>query len=292
MSVWPNDYMEMVVNDVNKYNGTRKIIKAGLIERYTVRYSSPEKLHPNPNDEFSQPDIGPNLEIVSKYGVEARRCINYDMPVFEEPMIVQKMEPDGYMLLNGHHRWFAAIRAQVKKVHIKIINLVSEADVHRMINDTNNTRLVSFDFDEVLLSADENNQSPIINSLFSRKIKERLRIGAPEVIRAFRASDFDVCVYTAGYLTEEEIRDFFSMYDLEVNIIVNGINEKRKNVEGGRKHLKELLRDRYKQIVHVDNESVICTNHTYMDYDIYDISDYASVWSTGIENIINTVLSQ
>ncbi|MBP3241914.1 MAG: ParB N-terminal domain-containing protein [Oribacterium sp.] len=33
-----------------------------------------------------------------------------------DPIIVEKMYPDGYMILNGHHRWAAATRLGLKKV--------------------------------------------------------------------------------------------------------------------------------------------------------------------------------
>ena len=29
---------------------------------------------------------------------------------WEEPLIVEKVHPEGYMLLNGHHRWAAALK--------------------------------------------------------------------------------------------------------------------------------------------------------------------------------------
>jgi len=118
MAVWPNDYIEKVLNDVEKYNGIRKTKKAGLIERCMIKSCNPAHLHPNPNDEFSHSDIGPNFGIVGKYADTVRFSMDHDLIIFDEPLTVQKMEPDGYLLLNGHHRWFAALRMGVKKVHI------------------------------------------------------------------------------------------------------------------------------------------------------------------------------
>lgn len=289
MAIWPEDYIEKVLKDVEKYNGVRKVVRAGLIERCAIKNCAPERIHPNPIDEFSQPDIGPNLGIVGDYV----KLINYnesqELPIFKEPLIVQKMEPDGYLLLNGHHRWFAALRMRVKKIHIQIINLITENDLSRMINKTEKTKLASFDFDEVLLSADENDQAPIRDSLFSKKIKERLRVGAPEVIKAFSENGYDICVYTSSYLTEEDFEDFFSMYELKVDVVVNGINEKRNNTAGNTQNLKEMIRDKYKHIAHVDNESVICTNHITKDYEIHEIAD-AKTWEEGIKNIIKVIV--
>lgn len=287
MTLWPEDYTENVLKDIEKYNGVRKVVKANLFERCAIKHCAPERLHPNPADEFSQPDVGPNMGIVGDYAKQISYDLPRDLPIFKEPLIVQKMEPDGYLLLNGHHRWFAAVRMKVKKIHIKIINLIGEKDLSRMMNKTDNKKLASFDFDEVLLSIDENNQEPLRDSLFSRKFKERLRAGAPDVIKAFSENGYDICVYTAGYLTEDDFEDFFSMYDLKIDIVVNGINEKRNNTSSTSKTLKEMIRDRYGLIVHVDNESVICTNHVTKDYDIYEINNVADTWSEGIKAIIS-----
>lgn len=290
MGIWPDDYVEKVLKDVEKYNGVRKIVKAGLIERCAVKYCAPEKLHPNPEDEFSQENIGPNMEIVGNYADDIKflQC-HPSMDIFEEPMEVQKMEPDGYLLLNGHHRWFAALRMNVNKVHIHIVNIVNSADVNRMIDSTTNSKLVTFDFDEVLLSADESNQAPLLYKFFRNKYKERLRSGAPEVIRAFQNKGYDVCVYTSGYLSEDDFKDFFSMYEIEVNIVVNGLNDKRGNATGKAESLKELLKNKYKHIVHVDSESIYDVDHVTKNYEMYEI-DADNSWEEGTVKILNTLL--
>lgn len=289
MPVWPNDYIENVVDDIAKNSKNRKPVKAGLIERCAVRHCSPTSIHPNPNDEFSQPDIGPNLQIVGGYVKEIQYDLNLCLPIFEEPLIVQKLEHDGYLLINGHHRWFAALRMKIDKIRIKIVNLIGETDLHRMVKDTQNSRLASFDFDEILLSTNENDFAPIVDPLFSRKIKERLRAGAPEVIRAFQNAGYDICVYSSYYFTEEDFEDFFSMYDLKVNIVVNGINEKRKNTSGDSTQLQDILRNKYKKIAHVDNDSIICTDTVAKNYESYEISDNTKNWQDGITGILETI---
>ena len=289
MTVWPEDYIENVVKDVEKYDGVRKVVRASLFERCAIKQCNPLRLHPNPADEFSQPAIGPNMGIVGDYVKQINYNLCLSLPIFKDPLIVQKMEPDGYLLLNGHHRWFAAVRMKVKKIHVQIVNLIGENDLNRMINKTENDRLVSLDLDEVLLSDDENNQSAITDTLFSKKIKERLRAGAPEVIRAFSENGYDVCVYTAGYLTEDDFEDFFSMYNLKIDVVVNGINEKRKKTSDATNNFKEMIRNKYKHIVHVDNGAVVCTNRTTKDYDVYEIDEEANSWSEGIKAIINKI---
>lgn len=286
MPAWPSDYIEKVVEDVEKYNGIRKVIKAGLIERCMTRFCAPEKLHPNPTDEFSQAEVGPNLEIVGEYVTQIKFLEAHRMDVFDDPVIVEKMEPDGYLLLNGHHRWFAALRMNVKKLHVKIVNIITDIDLGRMIGASANDKLVTFDFDEVLLTIDENNMATLSSTMFSKKIKERLRTGAPEVIRAFQNKGYDICVYTSGYFTEEDFNDFFSMYDLKADVIVNGVNEKRK-AAGSADRIKQLLKENYKRIVHVDNESVYDVDHVTKEFETYEIKDFDLSWNEGVKDIID-----
>ena len=48
--------------------------------------------------------------------------VRFDEDVFPEPVIVHKMKPDGYMILNGHHRWAAALKTGLSKLRIEITN--------------------------------------------------------------------------------------------------------------------------------------------------------------------------
>lgn len=114
--------MAYIQEDLKKYENCREIVKAGSLTRLTKKSAAPEELHPNPEDEFCFPEIGPNGGIVSKYCQEAVRLKGYGETVFPEPIQVAKMKPDGYLILNGHHRWAAALQTAMKKVHIEIVN--------------------------------------------------------------------------------------------------------------------------------------------------------------------------
>ncbi len=114
--------MARVLADIDQYKDKRELVKAGFLERALTRKVSPDRLHPNPEDEFCFPEIGPNGAIVTRYCQEAIRLENSGMPVFLEPIQVVKMKPDGYMILNGHHRWAAAVQVALKKIQVEIVN--------------------------------------------------------------------------------------------------------------------------------------------------------------------------
>ncbi len=98
-------------------SGGSKDVKASLWERMTTKTANVKDLHPNPLDEFSNPKIGPNESAVSKY---IREIITEG--TITEPIEVQKLASGGYEIVNGHHRWLAAIKVGLQKVPIEIVN--------------------------------------------------------------------------------------------------------------------------------------------------------------------------
>ena len=55
------------MEEAGKYNGRREVARAGILEILTTRYLSPDQMHPNPEDEFCDPDVGPNERILEDY---------------------------------------------------------------------------------------------------------------------------------------------------------------------------------------------------------------------------------
>ena len=117
-----SELLKRILEDVERYQERRKLVRSSIITRMTVRKVSPKKLHCNPEDEFTFLSVGPSDRIVEEYCKEVRRCQSFGEPVFSEPIIIERMLPEGYMILNGHHRWAAAIRMNVPSVRVTIVN--------------------------------------------------------------------------------------------------------------------------------------------------------------------------
>ena len=41
---------------------------------------------------------------------------------FDDPIMVAKMENGEYMIVNGHHRWAAAVKVGLKQVRVVVVN--------------------------------------------------------------------------------------------------------------------------------------------------------------------------
>ena len=97
--------------------GGSKYVKASFWERIRTKTAKVGDINPNPLDEFSNPKIGSNESAVSKYIKEIKTN-----GTISEPIEVQKLASGGYEIVNGHHRWLAAIKTGLKDVPIKIVN--------------------------------------------------------------------------------------------------------------------------------------------------------------------------
>lgn len=111
-----------IKEELAKYSGRRETVRADFLEVLTVRHLSPDQMHPNPEDEFCDPDVGPNEEIVERYVDEARGNLEAGTESFDEPIMVAKMEDGDYLIINGHHRWAAAIKVELNSVRVVITN--------------------------------------------------------------------------------------------------------------------------------------------------------------------------
>lgn len=119
---WNKDFLERVRSDIESYKDRREAARVNLLERLIVHKLSPEVLKPNPDDEFTFENIGPNDRIIESYCQVVRRSIRTGDDIFAEPIIIQKMSIGGYMILNGHHRWAAALHEKVPKVRVIVVN--------------------------------------------------------------------------------------------------------------------------------------------------------------------------
>ena len=143
---------QYIADDIAKYAGVTMPVKAGFFNRIMVTKALCTALHPNPDDEFSIPSVGPSYRIISEYEKKYIYNSNHSMNYFdgEEPIMVEKIRPDGYMILNGHHRWAAALKLGYKKIPIQVINVTRNEEIKDIIKNSKHDKRVTLDLDEVV----------------------------------------------------------------------------------------------------------------------------------------------
>lgn len=277
--------------EVNKVKGIYYPVRAGFLRRRFIRRADIRKLHPNPDDEFCFPEIGPNYSILSDYAATFARYgtkpadMQFVDTTAKEPIEVERTMPDGYMILNGHHRWGGAIQAGKTKVSIRIIDLTRETDIRKMLLKAKSDRRVTVDLDEVVFRTD---QDPWLERKLrfplNRQFKERIRLGIPALFQALNGHGYDIWVFTSRYLSLDYLRYYFKHYHVHVTGIVTGTMRKGEDEEK-KAELKRLFEEKYNTTVIIDNEVVIRTREGSADFDEYRLSGSPETWSREVLDV-------
>ena len=281
------DIEKYVSDEMDKYKGTAFPVKAGLLTRMTVRKADCRDLHPNPADEFSMKEVGPSHRIIAEYEQEFLTNMKNSPYYYKgEPVIVEKMYPEGYMIVNGHHRWAAAMRIGQKTIPVKVVNLTHEEDVREMLQRSGSRKRVSMDLDEVVLCSREDDLSEkALPDQDSQVIKEPLRLGIPALFRYFRMKGYDLWVYTARYVSFDDIQKYLNSYHAEVDGVITGSGGKTGVSQEERKRIEKLVRDRYLETVHIDHNMVMRISSRTKSFDEYKLTGSAAGWSREIMEI-------
>ena len=204
----------------------------------------------------------------------------------KEPLTDQKIRPDGYMILNGHHRWGAACRTGVNKLRIKIVDLTQQDDLQKMLASSTSSRRVTLDLDEVVFRP-ENYQwleEPLRFPL-TRWYKERLRLGIPALFHMLNSQGYDIWIYSAGFYSTDYLRYYFKHYNVRVTGIVTGMARKAPAGTDTKKALEALMNNKYSTTVNIDNEAVIRTDAESASFDEYRLSGNGETWSREVMDI-------
>ncbi len=138
---------------------------------------------------------------------------------------------------------------------------------------------VSFDLDEVLFVSPQTHKTePPLRFPLNRIFKERLRLGTPELIRSLQEMGYEVWVYTSSFRSERYIRDLFRCYGVHFDGIVNGQRHLREVQRDRREILPQKMPSHYRISLHVDDESVICSNGRLYGFEVYQLDAQDDDW--------------
>lgn len=286
MKTYNAEYEKLVLNDIRSFSSLNHPVKASLVERLLIGRAPLAKLHPNPMDEFCNPEIGPNHQIVNQYYEQIKRSLTHVSTLEIDPLIVEKMSIGGYMLLNGHHRWLAATRANVKTVPIKIVNVTTEEEIIKAVNSSYNDYCLSIDLDEVLINDDENDDLSEevffpLNLIYPQKIRKN----AAAMIAELQKQGFDVWVYSGQYYSTTYIKQLLFFHKIKPTGIINGMKNRKP-----RSGMAEAFREKYKEIVHIDNESALIVNPKSKEFNTVEVSS-GKEWANEIVKKIQESVS-
>ena len=277
------EFEEWIYNEIESQKGLYVPVTASIFERLLITKLPCDKIHPNPEDEFCFPEIGPSFRIISNYVNEFRENVQNGYPAIKEPLMVGKVHPSGYMLINGHHRWAAAMKSGFKTVPVKIINMTTPADIRRMIENSKHDKRVTMDLDEVVLrDANDPYIEKVPGLRGGGKNNKRMRLGIPALFRHFNTHGYDIWVYSANYYSIDDVQRYFRHYSVNVDGIIVGTAKKKVSESEAEKNMAKLIANKYGQTVHIDNDMVLVTHGGSGDFDEIAIEATGSDWSKEI----------
>ena len=273
-----------LAEEVGKVKGVYIPVKASLITRLLVKKTKCRNLHPNPEDEFSMPEIGPNYQIISKYEDQYRHALKAGAYKYlEEPVIVEKLQPDGYLILNGHHRWAAALQLGYSRIPIRVVNPSHEEDIVSIIQNSKHNRRATLDLDEVVFRGPEDADAEKALPLpLNRIYKQRLRLGIPALFRYLSMNGYDIWVYTAQYYSMDYIKRLFMRYHVHVDGIITGIKSKSYDHSESARRVKELIENKYPCTIHIDRNSVLRVSGVSGEFDERSLECSPGEWSQAV----------
>ena len=286
-----SEFDEFVQNDVKKQKGVYMPVQASLAERLTTRHLPMEKLHPNPDDEFAFPDIGPNYQIISKYVEDIMTAYRMKLEPFDDdPIIVEKLHPEGYLILNGHHRWAAAMRMHLKKIRVKIVNLALESDIKKIIEKSEHNKRATLDLDEVVFkSGNKKGLEKPLGFPYNLRYKQRLRLGIPALFYALSKRGYDIWVYSSNYYSIDDIRDFFRCYHVYVDGIITGLAKKNAQTNKKSNKIEKLMSSKYGITLHIDDDMLLRTKKQTAEFEEYKLDVPPEEWAKKAITIIEEI---
>lgn len=282
---------KFVAEDIAKQKGVSIPIHASLIERLLVRKAACSNLHPNADDEFSIKSVGPSYRIINEYETKFRDALRMETRVFDEPLTVEKLRPKGYLILNGHHRWAAAMHCGIKRVPVKIINCATESDIKTILEKSQHDKRVAIDLDEVVFRpADyEYLEDKAFTFPLSLRFKQRIRLGIPGLFYYLAKNGYDIWVYAAEFYSIDDIQRFFKAYSVHVDGIITGMNKREQFNSENVQRMRELINNKYSMTLHIDNETILQTHNKTKDFEEFEIQASEEEWSKKAIEIIEEI---
>ena len=246
-------------------------------------------MHPNPEDEFCMPKIGPNYKIISEYQQQFADALKMSQHYYAgEPIVVERTHPEGYRIINGHHRWAAALRMGQRKIPVKVVNLTHEEDVRKILANSTHTKRAALDLDEVLFRT----EGPLESALpfpWNRLYRERIRRGLPALFHFLAKNGYDIWLYSSKYYSTDYIQNYFRKYHVKVTGVMTAIGKRAKAAGDAGKNLEKLITHKYSSTVHIDNDMVLLIDRETKEFREFPLSGEDAAWSQEIMGVIGQI---
>ena len=280
--MWDNNELTgYIEEDIQKTAGICFPVRSSVLRRVLTKKVKCTQLHPNPDDEFCKPGVGPCWRIISDYQKKFITDLRLGQYYDNEPLIVERIHPGGYMIVNGHHRWAAAMRIGQKRAPVQVVNLMHEADVEKTLANSTHEKRAALDLDEVVFQpqAGAPCEAP---ARFPRNMiyKERLRLGIPALFHFLAANGYDIWLYSRSYYSADYIERLFKSYRVRVTGVISAMHKRRAGESG--KKIETAICTKYAVTLHIDRDAVLRVNSREKTYSEAPLAAAEEDWSRAV----------
>ena len=286
------DIKSFVKEDLQKQQGVFIPIHAGFWERMFLKKVPCSEIHANKDDLFTSDKVGPSYRIITKYQQKYMDALSRRQNPFanSDPILVEKLQPKGYRLLNGHHRWAAAMRVGIKKVPVKVINVATESDIRKILENSTHDKRAALDLEEVVFRpGDDPALEKALGFPKNLRYKQRIRLGIPALFYELSRHGYDIWVYAAEYYSIDDIRDFFRAYSVHVDGIITGISKKMENHAESDVDLEKMIWNKYDATLHIDQKMVLLTRKNGGGFEEYELDATPQDWSKNVITVLEEI---
>lgn len=284
------EFEQFLAGEVERYKGVTVPVRVPFICRKIIKRVPLSRLHPNPDDEFCFPDIGPNMGIISNYEKDYHRfgSSRTDAAMahsgIAEPIQIQKILPDGYMILNGHHRWAAAKRAGIKTLPVKIVNVTQTEDIRKLLSGVRNSKRVALDLDEVVFASEDEPAEPPLRFPWRRLYPQSIRLGIPSLFWYLGQHGYDVWVYTSQLVSDDEIMHLLKHHHAGAVCVVTGTGRNGRHSQHSDASVEKMIFEKYPFTFHIDQKSVLKISSATHEFEEFPLPGNAG-WSGEVQDI-------
>ena len=284
------EFQQFIADEVERYKGVTVPVRVPFIYRKLIKKVPLSRLHPNPDDEFCFPDIGPNMGIISNYEKEYLRfgSSRTDAAMahsgIAEPIQIQKILPDGYMILNGHHRWAAAMRAGINAIPVEIVNVTQIEDIRKLLSGSRNDKRVALDLDEVVYVSEGEPAEPPLRFPWRRLYPQSFRLGIPSLIWYLNQHGYDVWVYTSQLVSDDEILRLLRHHHAGNVFVVTGTGRNGRHIQRSDTSVEKMIFEKYPFTFHIDQKSILKISGADHEFEEFPLPG-KSGWSGEVQDV-------
>lgn len=149
---------------------------------------------------------------------------------------------------------------------------------------------VSFDLDETLfIDPDKIPAEEKLKFPYCLLYKERLRLGAIELIKRLQEEQIEVWIYTTSFRTQAYIRKLFKRYGIILQGIVNG-QRHQEEVQGIKKEpMPSKYPARYRIDLHIDDDVSVMQNGKLYGFNVFIVKRDHKEWVKEILEQVNKI---